>query len=214
MSLRLNRVDAVTLGVFGLTAVVTAASYARLPPVIATHFDAHGTPNGWMPRGLGAWIALGIGAFSWAVVRFSGYLAPEEKRKPLERAPLAAMGLLVAAFICVVQLLVLWVAVTPGADLTQPLVAAMGGLSIGLGVLLPRFPPNPIVGIRTRSTLSSPEVWEKTNRVAGRAFLVGGVVIIAASLVGGPVGVVVAIASMLGAAIAASVYGAVISKRA
>jgi uncharacterized membrane protein len=45
----------------GLVALVSA-TLGRLPPVVATHFDAAGVPNGWSSRGAYAILLLAIGA--------------------------------------------------------------------------------------------------------------------------------------------------------
>jgi hypothetical protein len=42
---------------------------------------------------------------------------------------------------------------------------------ISVPLVLGIVPPNRIYGVRTRRTLSSPDVWRRTNRVAGWAVL-------------------------------------------
>ena len=55
------------LGVLGSSwvglAALVAATYSRLPQRVATHFDLHGVPNGWMDRSTHAWamVAVGVG---------------------------------------------------------------------------------------------------------------------------------------------------------
>lgn len=213
MGLRLDKVDAATAGVFGLTALVTAALYNQLPPIMATHFDAHGVPNGFMPREIGAWFGLGIGFIVFLAVRFGGYLTSEESRARLEGAPLSSLGLLIVAFLAAVQLLLLWVGLTPGANLTRPLMFLLGSLAIGIGLLLPRFPPNPLVGIRTRSTLSDEEVWEKTHKRAGTIFVFAGCATLVAALVSAELAVYVGVASLIVAALVSSIYAAVIARK-
>ena len=39
----------------------TAATYAQLPAKVASHFDIHGNPNGWMSRGSDIEIMLAVG---------------------------------------------------------------------------------------------------------------------------------------------------------
>jgi uncharacterized membrane protein len=38
-----------------------AATYARLPERMASHFDANGAPNGWMSRDDYVWFMVGVG---------------------------------------------------------------------------------------------------------------------------------------------------------
>jgi uncharacterized membrane protein len=67
-------------------------------------------------------------------------------------------------------------------------------ISVGVGLLLAvignelgRVQPNFFVGIRTPWTLADPEVWRRTHRVGGRAF----VALVAAVVGGGAAGLVV-----------------------
>lgn len=52
------------------TAVRCAQIWPQLPPVVASHFDAHGVPNGFQPRAVLVGIALGaqlLGIFVFAL---------------------------------------------------------------------------------------------------------------------------------------------------
>lgn len=44
--------------------------------------------------------------------------------------------------------------------------------AIGVPLILKLVPPNPIYGIRTSKTMSSPEVWFEVNRIAGVALAI------------------------------------------
>ncbi len=79
------------------------------------------------------------------------------------------------AFLSAIQALIFRVALVPGASIMPPLVALLGLFWIGNRLVLPRVPRNPFVGVRTAWTLSSPENWERTNRLASKAMCVGGV---------------------------------------
>jgi uncharacterized membrane protein len=63
---------------------------------------------------------------------------------------------------------------------------------------------NFFVGIRTPWTLSSDAVWERTHRLAGWLFMLGGLVAIVATLVGVPFWV--AVAAVPAAGLIACVY--------
>ena len=51
-----------------------------------------------------------------------------------------------------------------------PLIVA----AVSVPMLLGRVPPNQLYGYRTRKTLSSPDIWYKANRVAGRNMFAAG----------------------------------------
>jgi uncharacterized membrane protein len=55
--------------------------------------------------------------------------------------------------------------------------------AVGVALALKLVPPNPIVGVRTSKTWSSPEVWYAANQLAGINLAIAGVVIVVAALV-------------------------------
>ena len=58
-----------------LAAVRFWAAWNRLPLRMATHFSIHGQPNGWMPRELALYFALGITALMLATFTVVSYFA-------------------------------------------------------------------------------------------------------------------------------------------
>ena len=57
---------------------------------------------------------------------------------------------------------------------------------IALGNVMGKVRPNYFVGIRTPWTLASARSWEKTHRVGGRLFVVAGIALALASIIGRP----------------------------
>jgi uncharacterized membrane protein len=55
------------VGYFGFLAAM-AATYSRLPEVVASHFNANGAPNGWMPRDSYVWTMVGVVTFTTALL--------------------------------------------------------------------------------------------------------------------------------------------------
>ena len=86
------------------------------------------------------------------------------------------------AFLAFVHLLVLWAALTDGTLSARAMYASMGALFVAIGSALPGLKSNYFAGIRTPWTLQSERVWDRTHRVAGRAFAATGVVVVLAGL--------------------------------
>jgi len=74
-----------------LTAVKFRQSWDRLPARMATHFNAAGRPNGWMPRETALGYALGLMAL--LLVIFTVILFLAQKRKTIDAASWALLGL-------------------------------------------------------------------------------------------------------------------------
>jgi uncharacterized membrane protein len=168
--------DRIALGVLGVTSLATAAAYPTLPARVATHFDWRGRPDSWQPRALAAVLLPGIALAMFALFR---WLSPRLRARS---AGLACIGAATVAFLCIIHICVLAYAKNTAFDVVQATSVACGGLYVALGLGLPRLRQNPYAGVRTPWTLRSPEVWARTQRMAGWAFCVGGAFIAAIAL--------------------------------
>lgn len=84
------------------------------------------------------------------------------------------------------------------ATLAGRLLAVIVGLAfVVIGNVMPRLRPNVVAGVRTRRTLSDPDLWRTTHRVFGAALVVTGVVTIALGVFGARWTLVVALACLL-----------------
>ncbi|MCF7911326.1 MAG: SdpI family protein [Candidatus Cloacimonetes bacterium] len=113
------------------------------------------------------------------------YRKQEERFKSI--LPVFA-NIMVLMFGCM-YLLSLVVAREASFDGTELLWVLLGIMFILLGNLFPKLPSSFFIGIRTPWTLSSEEVWRKTHRVGGYAFVTGGIFFILAGVVGNLFGI-------------------------
>jgi len=95
-----------------------------------------------------------------------------------------AFCLFMMAFMLGVIGIILSESFNPGKLRVEFLVTAgCGLLFVFVGNMMPKFKSNFFAGIRTPWTLSSNEVWQRTHRLAGFAWVSGGVLIIALSFI-------------------------------
>ncbi len=208
-----RRMDMVSLGVIGLTAAVTAAVYERLPLRMATHWDLEGNANGWMSRAMGASFAPLMALGLWAFIRFFPRVLPKTEKRRLGDAASGVVAMLTAVFVSAVHVLVLYVAIVPGASLSRVIWIVLGAFYVALGLVLPRIKRNALMGIRTPWTLTSDENWARTQRVGGYAMVVGGIVAAVCGVVGGPTGGLFAIAALLLSAVIPAGYSLIFARR-
>jgi uncharacterized membrane protein len=211
MSMR--RMDMVSIGVIGLTAALTAAVYDRLPDLMATHFDLAGNANGWMPRAMGAWFAPVFALGLWAFIRFLPLVLPKTDRKRLGDSSSPLVATLTVLFMAAVHVLILYVAIVPGASLARAIWGVLGAFYIALGLVIPRFKRNPVMGIRTPWTLTSDENWARTQRVGGYSMVLGGAIAMVFGLLGGTPGTVVALTAIFVSALVPAGYSLVLARR-
>lgn len=86
------------------------------------------------------------------------------------------ISIIIILFTSIAFFIVLSEAFKPGMINVMIVVNSMTGiLFTSLGVLMPKFRSNFFVGVRTPWTLSSDIVWDKTHKLAGIIWIIGGV---------------------------------------
>jgi uncharacterized membrane protein len=209
----LRRTDMVSLGVIGLSVVLTAAVYERLPALVATHFDLAGNPNGWMSRGMAASFAPALALGLWAFLRFLPRILPATERKRLGDSSAPLVAALTSVFVVAAHLLILYRAIVPGASIVRVIWVVLGAFYVAMGLVLPRIKRNAFMGIRTPWTLTSDENWARTQRVGGYAMVAAGVLSALLGGLGGTTGGVVALAVLLLGAFVPVAYSLVLARR-
>lgn len=211
MSIR--RWDVIALASMGGAAAASLAVYSDLPERVATHFDIHGTPDGWMSR---PWAAAFIPAFTfviWAIVRLAPRLLPRSDEKRLDPNIVALVAALTAVFMAAIHVVVLRVAIAPGMSVTKTVLVLAGLLFVAIGLVLPRVKRNPIIGIRTAWTLRSDENWARTQRVGGYSMVAAGLVSAIAGGLGDVTGAILSVVALIVAGIVPVVYSLVIARQ-
>ncbi len=169
-----------------LAAVAAAAGFSlwarnQLPDApIATHFDATGHVNGYMPRD----IALAFGpVFTLVLVVIMLWLIPAimPKKGSLERSSEAygAAVVILSLFVSFIHFGLIARALHYPIDVPRWALAGIGLLFIVIGNYLPKTRYNYVMGIRCPWTLASEEVWDKTHRVAGPLHVLLGLAVLA-----------------------------------
>jgi uncharacterized membrane protein len=190
--------------------VVTVLLYDRLPDPLPTHFDLNGRPNGWTSRAVGAWLLPGIEVLVVVLLRFGQHLLGRGWRERLEVSPVRMLALVTALMMTSVHVVVLRASLSALPNLGNAIWVLLGALFVAFGIIMPRTRRNPFFGVRTAFALASDENWARTHRVAGWTMVGGGIITIAAGLLGLPA---VAIATILTSALVPALWSWVLAKR-
>ena len=202
----------VSLGIVLLTAVGSLLVYPDLPQELAIHFDSAGEPDDYMAK------PLGTALLPVLAVLVTGLFAVIPRLDPLgenfaefERYyDLAAV--VTVAILGYVQALVLGYNLGYEFGIQQAIAPLLAVVGITFGYVVENAKQNWFVGIRTPWTLSSEEVWERTNERSGVLFKIAGLV----ALLGIPFPeyfAYVAIAPLALAALIPTVYSYVLYRR-
>jgi uncharacterized membrane protein len=148
----------------------------RLPDSVPSHWNAAGEVDGYSSRTESLFlipaITLGVGLLLIFIPMIDPLRANVDKFRRTYHW--AVLGF--AVYFTYLHVLILLAGLGVNFNMTTALIPAFGLLFIGLGFLLERTQPNWFIGIRTPWTLSSPVVWEKTHKIGGKLFKLGGLV--------------------------------------
>jgi uncharacterized membrane protein len=184
--MRLQRSLVLALVLIAASAAVGVWAYRMLPQEaeVAVHFNLRGQPNAYAPKWSGLAVMPAIGL---VVVVLLAY-APRWARggEALVRAG-GAYGIVligIAAMFLVGEAAIAMRALDPAFDVLRWLFLAVGILTVVIGAVLGRIPPNRVVGIRTPWTLADEGVWIRTHRFTGRLMTLAGVALAAVATLG------------------------------
>ena len=149
----------------------------QLPDKMATHFDMTGTPNGWSSK----WFAIiGIPVVLAVVNVLCTILTETDPRR--HKYPEKMMKLVywicpVVSWICA-GLTISYELGVEFAAMPKFASLLMGIMFIVIGNYLPKVKQNYYMGIKLPWTYSDEENWNRTHRMAGKLWVVGGIVLL------------------------------------
>jgi len=176
----MNIFKIVSAGVVVASYVVAFALYAKMPELMAGHWDARGVVNGTIPRFWGVYLMPFIATAMYALFLFIPKLDPMKQN--IEKFRQHYDGFIAFLMVFIFYLYGLTLAWNLGYrfDMVLMMVPAFAVLFYDVGILVSKSEPNWFIGIRTPWTLSSPRVWKETHELGGRLFKAAAVI----SLVG------------------------------
>jgi uncharacterized membrane protein len=177
-----NSLLLVGLGLMLLAVGLSVWAYPLLPEVVPSHWDLAGHVNGYLPRFIAVAIVPAIAVLTSVLAIVLPAISPRNYRfggavNEYYEAMIAVLAMLVA-----VHFLLLRAEIMGKAPPIALIFALIGLLLAALGVLIGKVPKNFFMGIRTPWTLANDEVWLRTNRLASRLMVVGGLAIVVLSV--------------------------------
>ncbi len=189
------------------------AVYSRLPDRVAVHWGLSGEPNRYGSRIEGAFLLPALMVALFLLMQWYPSRDPRAANIAKFRSAYDTIVAMTIAFLGVMHVLALGQSLGWRVDITTVALVGGGALFVVLGNLLPLARSNFIFGIRTPWTLSSERVWTRAHRVGGYAMVAAGLIIIASAFVARPMGVVVALTSLLLSGLIPIVYSYILWSR-
>lgn len=154
----------------------------QLPDQIATHFNANNQPDGWSSKGFAVvGLPLLLLVVHWFCVAVTG---TDPKSKNIsDKMMLLVMWIcpVVSIFGCGSTYLY---ALDNTVKTTESATLLIGCVLLVVGNYLPKMKQSYTLGLKLPWTLNSEENWNRTHRFGGYTFMIGGFIMIIASLLG------------------------------
>ena len=163
-----------------LPMVAGAILYNKLPQSVPTHFGVDGQPDGWSGRAFAVFGLPAIIAALQALMLF--VLRSDPKRQNMSPA-LRTIAVWTAPVVCMVVYAITMtnaLGYNTHVEIIVPLL--VGIVFILIGNYLPKTKQSYTMGIKLPWTLHSEENWNRTHRMAGFLWVIGGALMVLISL--------------------------------
>lgn len=208
MKKRLSKLTIITTVLCLLPIILSAALYDRLPDTVVTHWGFNNEPNGWSPK----WLACFGLPVLMAVMNLIIGIATDNS-KEINGASKVVVNIsrwIVPALTLILMPITLYYSLGAEINIERIVCTLLGVLFTAIGNYLPKCRQNYIIGIKLPWTLSSEENWNKTHRLGGYVWMIGGVVMLLGTWAGVSRMTVVVLFAMI---LIPSVYSYILHRR-
>ncbi|MBU1199137.1 MAG: SdpI family protein [Nanoarchaeota archaeon] len=153
-------------------------AYPKLPEETASHWNAKGEVDDYMPRFWGAFLmpVVSIGLFILFLV--IPIIDPLKFNIEKFRKYFDWFIIIIFVFLFYIHMLTLSWGLGIRFNMSHMITPAIGLLFLYAGLLVSKAKRNWFIGIRTPWTLSSDKVWDKTHQLGGKLFMAAGIIAI------------------------------------
>lgn len=141
-----------------------------MPEKMASHWDASGRVDGYMPKGWGLFLMPVMLAGLYLFFLFLPNLDSLKKNIEAFRKYFDVFILLLFCFLLAVYVVSLLWNLGLRFNIGYVIMPAVSALFYYCGIFLEHTKRNWLIGLRTPWTLNSDNVWEKTHRAGGKIF--------------------------------------------
>ena len=182
MKKSINFSEVILWGIMLIPFIYLGTIWDSLPETVATHFNGKGEADDWGSKNTLIWIPTLLVFLTYGLMLVIPKIDPKKKLetmgKKYDQIKWIIVGLMVA-----ISILIIYSAKNGEMGMSANLIFAVIGIFyVLLGNYFPVIKHNYFMGIRTPWTLENETIWKKTHRMAGGWWIVGGIVIVLASL--------------------------------
>lgn len=175
----MKRTTIVVLSIILLSFVVAIYFSPKMPDIMASHWNAQGKVNDYMPKFWGLFLMPIVSLAMLLLFLLIPKIDPLKKNIEKFRKYYEGFILLVIVFMFYIYILTLLWNLGLRFNMTAIMLPALGILFFYAGILIENAKRNYFIGIRTPWTLNNEKVWNKTHALGGKLFKVSGIIALA-----------------------------------
>jgi uncharacterized membrane protein len=175
--------DSIALVVLVGMFVAALVLWPRMPEQLPVHWNAAGQADRWGSRAEGLLLLPAMTAGIYLLLSVLPWLDPRREHVTAFQGVLAVLRLTMVLFMAALYGVTLAYGLGRRLDMAWFTGISTGLIFIILGNYLPKVPSNWFVGVRTPWTLSSERSWYLTHRLAGKVFVIAGILQVLITLV-------------------------------
>lgn len=157
-----------------ITLAVTVYFYPSVPDIIPTHWGPDGRIDGTGPKYM-LFVFTGIASGVNLLMLLAEKIEPKQGSYDKFRKVFDILRIFITALLCGLVLLTIAFSFNPQfVNMNSIMYPVIGFMFVLLGNYMPKVKHNYTFGIKTPWTFASENVWNKTHRMAGPLWVVGG----------------------------------------
>lgn len=156
--------------------------YFNFPDSVPTHWNIQGKIDGWSSKAFGAFLLPAINIGLYLLFIALPYLDPKKENYKKFAATYHVFKNLILLVFFAIYLLTGFAGLGYQINIGLWIPAMIGVMFFIMGLYMEKLKLNWMMGFRNMWTLSSEVVWDKTNRLAGKIFMISGLLIAVTSI--------------------------------
>lgn len=180
--MKIRKILIATLAVVPLLMVL--AVYSKLPGQVPLHWGIDGNVDRYGDKSE-LFLMAGMNIFIGVLLFVLPKIDPKRRNYHRFQETYEWMILWILGFMTIIMGLTLAETMQPGRfDVGKAVCFMVGILFISLGNMLPKIKRNFFTGVKTPWALSNDTVWNKTHRLGGKCFVLGGILMLVSAVLG------------------------------
>ena len=163
-----------------LPIIIGLALWNKLPDELPIHWGINGGIDRLTTKAEGIFIMPCLCAIIQIGVLIKLYIHP--RKEQIHHKPILVSIWIVPLITILINVLIYIIALGGKVSMTMAVFFIIGVMFIGLGNYMPKLKQNYTIGIKVPWTLNSEENWNMTHRMAGKVYVVAGVISIIIAL--------------------------------